>query len=85
MNKRGFLATLAAMCVAPFAAKADPDGASVITVPKDHVFYDFAKSDGATIELWIKWKGPYRTHRTALGHYENGAVWHWTDTAMREP
>lgn len=24
MNKRGFLATLAAMCVAPFAVKADP-------------------------------------------------------------
>jgi hypothetical protein len=77
MNKRGFLATLAAMCVAPFAVKAEP-----VEVPKDHIFYDFARDDGATIRQWVKWESPGRKHTTALGNYPNGNVWHWTSTGI---
>lgn len=81
MNKRGFLATLAAMCVVPFAAKAKPTVA-MIAVPDDHVFYDFARDDGATIRQWIKWESPGRKHVTALGNYPDGHVWHWTSTGI---
>ena len=56
MNKRGFMATLAAMCMAPFAAKADPiEDEDEIRLRWINLIQRSANEAGATINRWENW------------------------------
>lgn len=66
MNKRGFLATLAAMCVAPFAVKADPVAArrkkalALSNMPRTEIIW--SDEPPPPRELPASWEPPPHEH-----------------------